>query len=191
MNIKQTLKKGLLLLLAVAAAFAVNAQTVSRDYYIGDYYIGGGNGLLYFNPPVKNYVKISPFHRIPEPAKLKKLALAASPSSVNISAWRFTGPIAGFMYPQNQVVTGLGFGYQNLHWVDSTQRYYTNYSVNAVMYAGGNVTPSINPNNIMSVGVSLGVLNQLILIGPAYNLPTSTKPKGTFGIVFNMAVPLN
>jgi len=130
----------------------------------------------------------SPFKHIPPPAKTYRVTLGASNE---ITAYRFTGPIAGYMYPQNQVVTGLGYGFQRLHYVDSTQRYYTDFSISAMAYAGGNVLPSLTPNNIMSVGISLGFLNQLVMFGPAYNLPTADKPKGSFGVVINISVPLN
>lgn len=108
----------------------------------------------------------------------------------SITAFRFTGPMAGYSYPANQVVTGLGYGWQKLHWVDSTQKYYTDFSLSAVLFAGGNVNPSLEEHNIISVGLSLGVLNQLIMIGPVYNFPKGDT-KGSFGVVVNFSVPLN
>jgi hypothetical protein len=134
----------------------------------------------------------SPFKRLPKPeSTLGAFQSNAIAPGAAISAFRFTGPIAGFMYPQNQLVTGIGYGYNKLHWVDSTQRYYTDFSINAVAYAGGNVTPSIHPNNIISLGVSVGALNQLIMVGPAYNLPSGGSSKGSVGFVVNISVPLN
>lgn len=130
------------------------------------------------------------FKRLPKPntVMLSKSKNIAVP--VTISAWRLTGPIAGFMYPQNQIVTGIGYGYQRLHWVDSTGKWYTNYSISGVVYAGGNVAPSLTSNNIISIGVSAGFLNQLIMVGPTYNFPTGST-KGTVGVVFNVSMPLN
>lgn len=130
----------------------------------------------------------SSFKRLPKPTSKKSLGIV---SDNVVKAFRFTGPIAGYLYPENQVVTGLGYGWQRMHFVDSTQKFYTDFSISAVAYAGGNVLPTIHPNNIMSVGISLGVLNQLIMIGPAYNLPSHGNSKGSIGVVLNVSMPLN
>jgi hypothetical protein len=137
----------------------------------------------------------SPFKRLPKPytqgaVHSNAIGDVVAPAAT-LNAFRFTGPIAGYMYPQNQVVTGIGYGYQKLHWDDAIQRYKTDFSINAVAYAGGNVEPDLkNPNSIMSLGISAGFANQLIMIGPAYNLPTKDT-KGSFGLVVNISVPLN
>lgn len=131
----------------------------------------------------------SAFKALPKHTTHGKYGVSVSSPTVT-SAFRFTGPIAGFAYPQNQVVTGLGYGWQKLHWIDSTSKYYADFSLSAVVYAGGNVQPSLNDNNILSVGLSLGVLNQLIMIGPVYNFPKGEN-KGSFGVVVNFSVPLN
>lgn len=128
--------------------------------------------------------------KIPKPSQSFRNASVSMGAPATISAWRLTGPIAGFMYPQNQVVTGIGYGYQRLHWVDSSAKWYTNYSISGVVYAGGNVTPTLSPSNIISIGISAGFLNQLIMVGPAYNFPNGSK-KGTIGVVFNVSMPLN
>jgi hypothetical protein len=130
----------------------------------------------------------SPFKRMPKPEMRYGISLAAAP--VSVTAWRFTGPIAGFMYPQNQVVTGLGYGYNRMHFVDSTQHYYVDISVSGVVLAGGNVTPSFQANNIMSAGIGIGFVNQLIQIIPCYNFASPNNTKGSFGVVVAVAVPL-
>jgi|ERR1035437_51435 hypothetical protein len=130
----------------------------------------------------------SPFHRMPKPAMKYGVSLAAP---VTITAWRFTGPIAGYMYPQSQVVTGLGYGYCWMHFVDSTQRYYTTFSISPTVFAGGNVTPSITSNNIMSTAVMFGFANQLFMVGPCYNFASPNNSKGSFGVVVSISVPLN
>ena len=146
--------------------------------------------LLYaISAQAQTVINSSPFKHLPKPAKKYGLpnVQAANPTVI---AYRFTGPLAGYMYPQKQVVTGIGYGYQRLHYVDSTQRYYTDFSVSGMLYAGGNVA-TVNNTNIISVGLSIGVLNQLIMFGGAYNLPSANNSKGSFGLVFNIAVPLN
>lgn len=133
----------------------------------------------------------SSFKRMPKPGRTNaRFSAAVAAGQKPVTAFRFTGPIAGFMYPQNLVVTGLGYGWQRMHFVDSTQKYYTDFSISGVVYAGGNVRPGLNPNNIISAGISLGILNQLLMIGPAYNFPKG-EVKGSFGVVFNISIALN
>lgn len=137
----------------------------------------------------------SSFKRLPKPQSLsasnRTHAISSAPIANQVfTAFRFTGPIAGYLYPQNQVVTGLGYGWQRLHFVDSTQKYYTDFGINAVVLAGGNVLPTLHPNNIISAGLELSVLNQLFMIGPVWNFGTSGK-SGSIGLVFNISVPLN
>lgn len=134
-------------------------------------------------------IKTSPFKRLPPPSKASYYKLS---SSVNrVTAYRFTAPMAGFDVLNNKIVTGAGYGFNRLHWVDSTQKYYTDYSINAVVYAGGFVAPSIIKNNIISVGVSAGFLNQIAMVGIAYNLPLVEGTKGKMGVILNFSVPLN
>lgn len=131
----------------------------------------------------------SPFKSLPKHGKYG--GVMGQPSApTSITAFRFTGPMAGYLYPQDQVVTGIGYGWQKLHWVEATQKYYTDISISGVLYAGGNVQPSIQEHNIMSVGVSLGFLNQLFMVGPTYNFAKNGSP-GTWGVVANFSVPLN
>lgn len=137
----------------------------------------------------------SAFHRIPPPSKLNpfkpvphyKLTL----ETPKITAFRFTGPIAGYDLINNKVVTGVGYGMQKLHWIDSTQKYYADFSLSGIVFAGGNATPSVTQNNIVSVGIGAGFLNQLILVAPVYNLPLIYGTKGKFGLVVSVSVALN
>lgn len=141
----------------------------------------------------------SPFHRLPKPSyatnpfkpipHADKLSLFNSPGEV--SAFRFTGPIAGYDLINNKVVTGVGYGLQKLHWIDSTQKYYADFSLSGIVFAGGNATPSITQNNIVSVGIGAGFLNQLLLVAPVYNLPLIEGTKGKFGLVVSISVALN
>lgn len=145
---------------------------------------------IYFNSPAQGI-----FKRLPKPTLTNVIIsdeneyLSSLPVILPLkSAWRLV-PIAGYMYPQQQIVTGMGYGYQRLHWIDSIQRYYTNWSLSGAVLLGGDTRKLSNPNGIMSIGLSLGVLNQLLMLGVYYNLPTETK--GSIGIVFNTSIPLN
>lgn len=138
---------------------------------------------------------LSPFKVLPKPAwsPLHRLKLApkvafTQPDST-ITAWRFT-VVAGYEYPANQAVTGLGFTYQKLKYIDSVQKWYTTFAVGPYIFAGGQVVPTISPFNIISVGVGVAFLNNLITIIPCYNLPVSGN-KGSFGVVASFGIALN
>jgi len=93
--------------------------------------------------------------------------------------------MAGYLYPGQQLVTGLGYGFNHLKFIDSTQKWNTIYSVNAVVFAGGNVAPTLSPFTVLSAGISVGLLNQLIQVGPVYNF------SGKFGVFLSVSVALN
>lgn len=135
----------------------------------------------------------SSFKKVPKPAKNKISALAAS-SAVNstvVKAFRFTGPFGGYLYPQGQVVTGLGYGWERMHFNDSTNKWYEDFGIHIIALAGGTVVPTLHPNNIISVGIELSVLNDLINIGPVYNFPTFGNKSGSVGFMINVTLPMN
>lgn len=136
----------------------------------------------------------SPFKRLPSPyelAQFKNLKLNyklgdSSKQIYRITTYRFT-PFAGYSILSHNVMAGLGYGFNKLHWVDSIHRYYTDVSVMLTILAGGTTTPTLT--NFSSVGIGVGVLNQLIIIIPCYDIPTPNL-KGRFGIVISLGVPL-
>lgn len=122
-------------------------------------------------------IKTSPFKHIPIPSRdgLLKAAL-----SNEVTAYRFVLPFAGYSPITKQISTGIGYGWNKLHFVDSTSTWYTDVSIFGAIFVNGNINPS--PYNFTSVGVGIGVLNDLIMIVPAYNLPTETFKKGSFDL---------
>ena|SRR6185312_749819 len=131
-------------------------------------------------------IKGSPFRPIEKPANLYSLT---TNGVKDFTAWRFT-PMAGYNVSTKQLQAGLGYGIQWLHFVDSTQKYYTDFSINAVGWVNGNTAPSLTPPNFASFGITVGVLNQLIQGGVAYT-PATAATKGNFGLIVNLAIPLN
>ena len=87
-------------------------------------------------------------------------------------------------------MAGIGYGPQWMHFVDSTQKYYTTFSVQLVGWVNGNTTPSLAPPNFASVGITVGIFNQLIQLGAAYT-PATAITKSQIGPVINIAIPLN
>lgn len=160
---KQKLKFGLLLIVAAAFALTTNAQTTLRT---------------------------NPFRPIPKPThQLKALDAIGVATNPTITAWRFT-PMTGYNIKTKQLMAGIGYGIQWMHFVDSTQKYYTTFSVKVAGWVNGLTTPSLNPPNLTSFGVSIGFLNELVQLGVAYS-PATVEAKATVGPVINFAVPLN
>ena len=128
----------------------------------------------------------SPFKRLPKP---NTYSLSATTVNPTITAFRFT-PMTGYNLSTNQIMAGIGYGPQWMHFVDSTQKYYTTFSVQLVGWVNGNTAPTLNPPNFASVGLTIGLFNQLIQVGAAYTPPTSGR-NGQIGPVVNLAIPLN
>lgn len=129
-------------------------------------------------------LKTSPFKHIPVP---QKNMLKAS-SSNSVTAYRFVLPFAGFSPITKQISTGIGYGWNKLHWVDSTSTWYTDVSIFGAIFVNGDINPS--PYNFTSVGVGIGVLNDLIMIVPSYNLPTSQNKNGAFDLKISFGLTL-
>jgi hypothetical protein len=136
---------------------------------------------------VNAQVKSSPFKPLPKPSNLYSVPMGAT--AKDITAWRFT-PMAGYNVSTKQLQAGIGYGIQWLHFVDSTQKYYTDFSVNLVGWVNGTTAPSLNPPNFASFGVTVGILNQLIEAGAAYT-PATPETKSSVGLIVNLAIPLN
>ena len=122
-------------------------------------------------------MNVSPFHHLPIP---QKAGLFNATVSNSVTAYRFVLPFAGYSPFTKQISTGLGYGWNKMHFVDSTQTYYTDLAIFGAIFANGDITPS--PYNFISVGVGIGVLNNLIMVVPSYNLPTSGNTSGAFDL---------
>lgn len=131
----------------------------------------------------------SPFKRLPKPEQLNANVYGVSAANKTITAFRFT-PMTGYNLSTKQIMAGIGYGAQWMHFVDSTQKYYTTFSVQLVGWVNGSTAPQLNPPNFASAGLTIGFFNQLIQIGAAYTPPTSVT-KGQIGAVVNLAIPLN
>lgn len=156
------LQKLTVLLFAVILAFTTNAQSL----------------------------KTNPFKPIPKPVQtLKSFDAVGGAVNPTITAWRFT-PAAGYNVTTKQLMAGIGYGIQWMHFVDSTQKYYTTFSIQGIGWVNGTTAPTLNPPNFASFGISAGFFNQLIMVGGAYS-PATADRKGQLGLVVNLAVPLN
>ena len=101
------------------------------------------------------------------------------------NAWRFIADIAAYAEPGNIAMAGIGYGYQHLKWDYTNQKWNCIWSLNAVGFAGGSVVPS-TPASIASVGVMVGIDNNLFMAGPIYNPGTKQ-----FGIAVSVGISFN
>jgi hypothetical protein len=65
-------------------------------------------------------------------------------------------------------MAGAGLPYQHLKWIPTTKKWYCEWSVSAMGWAGGSVAPS-TPAQAVSYGIMVGFYNNLIMVGPALN----------------------
>ena len=128
----------------------------------------------------------SPFKHLLPPTKSTFYMSSSIPTT--ITAYRFVLPFAGYSPITKQISTGIGYGWNKMHWVDSTQSYYVNLSVFGAIFINGDLTPT--PYNFTSIGAGVGLLNGLIMIVPAYNLPTSENPHGAFDLKLSFGITL-
>lgn len=118
-----------------------------------------------------NYGFRAPFSALPKvaPGAMNLLKAVPSASPLVMNAWRPTATIAAYTYPGNMLMTGVGYGFQHLKYNDTTSKWIIQYSIQGMVFAGGQVTPSIAPYNIISYGVMVGILNNAIMVGPVLN----------------------
>lgn len=133
-------------------------------------------------------IKASPFKPLPKPKVSYALPISQAIKH-DTTAWRFT-PMAGYNVTTKQLMAGFGYGIQWIHFDQATEKYYTDFSVNAVGWVNGTTSPSLYPPNFTSFGITTGFLNQLVQVGGAFT-PATPDTKSHIGLVVNLAIPLN
>lgn len=108
----------------------------------------------------------NPFVSLRPPTSNLKASLLFSKNEVSI--WRFSLPFAGFDIRTQQISTGLAYGFNRMHFIDSTQKYYTDLSLFLAILLNGNIAPT--PYNFTSIGLGVGILNGLVNIIPCYSI---------------------
>lgn len=103
----------------------------------------------------------------------RRLSLAAdsvtmTPSPTTENAFRPITNVAAYAEPGNILMAGAGISYQHLKYDAPTQKWTCVWSVSAMGWAGGSVAPS-TPAQAVSYGIMVGMLNNLIMVGPALN----------------------
>ncbi len=107
-----------------------------------------------------------PLSKKPEYNNLKGAHVTSSDST--FFSVRPIANIAAMSLPAFQAMAGAGIGLQNITYNYNSQRYYCNYSINGIMFAGGNIAPA-TPTPTLTYALMIGFLNNLIMIGPGLN----------------------
>lgn len=75
---------------------------------------------------------------------------------------------AAYSLPDRHLMSGVGFGYQNITYNYATGRSYCNFSLSAIGFAGGAIAPK-NAGEVVSYGLMLGAVNNTVMAGAAMN----------------------
>lgn len=95
-------------------------------------------------------------------------ALTNTSMDSTMNAFRPVANIAAYAEPGNILMAGAGISYQHLKWDLTSQKWDCKWSLSGIMWAGGSVAPK-TPVDAISYGVMFGILNNLIMVGPAIN----------------------
>ncbi len=89
----------------------------------------------------------------------------------SISVFRPIANVAAFTIPGGILMTGAGISFQRLHFDWTTGKWYCNYSISAMGWAGSSLGDSAMKakTSTFSYGVLIGIKNNLIMFGPIVN----------------------
>lgn len=93
---------------------------------------------------------------------------AVAPKDSTMNAIRPILNVAAYAEPGNILMAGAGISYQHLRFDQPSQKWYCEWSVSGMGWAGGSVAPS-TPAQAVSYGIMFGILNNMIMAGPALN----------------------
>lgn len=93
-------------------------------------------------------------------------------SNLTMNAFRPVANIAsyGFSNGSGSLLTGAGVSYQHLKWSAADQRWNSVWSLNALAWYNAPLSTTSDPSTTaFAYGIAVGLLNNLILVGGAYN----------------------
>lgn len=94
-----------------------------------------------------------------------------------MNAFRPIVNVASYGVPGNTALSGAGISYQHLKFDETSQKWNAVWSINGLAWYS--VPLSGNENNRVAYGIAGGLMNNLLLVGVAYD---GTKFLGTVGI---------
>lgn len=131
-------------------------------------------GQSFFKPiPKVKAPTVSLFSRV--------MGASLTPADSTINAIRPTAAISAYAEPGNILMAGVGIAYQHLKYDYTNVRWQSQWSVGIYGFAGGSVAPQ-TPSDLISVGILAGFYNDLIRVGPIYNM------NGKFGAAISIGI---
>lgn len=110
------------------------------------------------------------FKPLPKPSRIYtlKFGLALAPDSV-INTFRPVANLASYGLSDGNgiLLSGAGVSYQHLKWDATAQKWNAIYSINALAWYAAPL--SSGQSTAFAYGATVGFLNNLILVGAAYN----------------------
>lgn len=97
---------------------------------------------------------------------------------------RPAGPSLVYGYPGNNLMAGIGIGYEHDTYTASTGAWYNNYTAALMVYGGGAVAPT-NQQAVVAIGPLVSLLNKHVSVGVAYDF-ISKKPIYQIGTTFDI-----
>lgn len=116
-------------------------------------------------------------HPIPKPidySNKEKVTTALPDSSFTGFRPVVSAAVYGYTKAQGSALfTGAGVSYENDSWNNTTKKWYTNWSVGALFYAGGTSAPT-GLSGVIATGLNVSFFNKLLSVGGAYNFEAKT-----------------
>jgi hypothetical protein len=120
------------------------------------------------------------FKRLPKYAEHKpELSFNAITTTLPDSTYLGFRPVVsaavyGYTKAQGSALfTGAGISYEHDSWQTATSKWYTDWSVGALFYAGGTSAPT-GLSGVIAAGLNVSFFNKLLSVGGAYNFQTQS-----------------
>lgn len=128
------------------------------------------------------------------------LVFNATTTSLDSTFWGLRPIVTGataYIGGTVKAMAGTGISYQNLTYTypvgNTPGRYYCNYAISALVFAGGSVIPN-KPTDIMSGGIMLSFLNNMLgtgICGGKVENPTTGEKKFKIGFMTTYTINFN
>lgn len=108
----------------------------------------------------------------------------ATPTDSSVVGWSAIASLVVQAYPGGKTLAGTGVSYGKKTYTYSSKTWYANWSVGALVYAGGAIVPS-TPNAVIAAGLNFSVLNNRLSVGGAWDF-VGKQPLLTIGTTISV-----
>jgi len=124
-----------------------------------------------------------PIPKLYQPNRFALTATSTAPDSIFLG-FRPAVSVVVQAYPGALTLAGAGADYEHDTYNYSTQKWYCDWAVGGLIYAGGTVAPT-TPQAAVAAGISVSLFNKLVSIGGAWSFQQK-QPLLTFGTSINL-----